>query len=192
MFWRLWNSSSDCCAKEKECSDSDGKRWRSSKLGRLALEGARVERALEDERERESERFRGVEANDEVDMLGRVKTRGGCCRIRSKPEGPSPRSSHREDLQRHSVCLLLDRDSGAAHLGRWSYSEKECVIESSVCMERLTESCSGDSQSGSTGEERGLGAPEMRLAEGDLSDTRLSAVTRSEFTHGTGTSHRPE
>ena len=52
-----------------------------------------MELALDDERERgEGERARGLRAPiEEVDIFGSVKTReGGCERIRSKPDGPSP------------------------------------------------------------------------------------------------------
>lgn len=57
---------------------------------------------------------------------------------------------------------VSNEEARSAHLGRWSYSESESrdrVIQSSVCMERLRDSRSGDSVSGSKGDDRGLGSP---------------------------------
>lgn len=66
-----------------------------------------MERAVEDEPERGEGELRWTEGaiRDDVDGFGRVSTReGGCWRIRSSPDGPSPCSSNKADLRVHVSC----------------------------------------------------------------------------------------
>jgi hypothetical protein len=79
MFCRLCRSSSDCCAKEKECNDSKGNRWRSSRSPKAWLMDIRPVCARDEELERGDGEVREVVigANDEVDRFGSVSTREG-------------------------------------------------------------------------------------------------------------------
>jgi hypothetical protein len=89
-------NSSDWWANEKECSDSDGKRLRSSVKFRVGEEGPEgmakdAVRAFGNVRLIEPDRgptegFR--EEDSEEGMVGTL--RGGCCRIRRRPDVPSP------------------------------------------------------------------------------------------------------
>ena len=89
-------NSSDWCAKEKECKDSDGNRLKSSvkfKVGEDGPEGIAIEALREfgndkviDPDRGPTEGFREEDSDD-----GRVATLdGGCCRIRLRPEAPKP------------------------------------------------------------------------------------------------------
>ncbi len=94
-FWRLWRKSSAWWAKEKECSDSVGKRERSSeKLGdagpaeKEESGAGAVTLALNDV---ERERVTTEGLRDEALEFGMVGLReGGCCRMRRRPESPRP------------------------------------------------------------------------------------------------------
>lgn len=91
-------NSSDWCANEKECNDSEGNRLRSSvklRTGEDGPEGMPIEDSREFDNVRVMEPERGAtnEAlrEDSVDSeVGRVGARRGCCRIRRKPEAPRP------------------------------------------------------------------------------------------------------
>jgi hypothetical protein len=89
-------NSSDWCAKEKECNDSDGNRVRSSV--NIVGEAGPGDKAPE-ELFREPGSVRLIEfergaidaARDELVEGGRVGARGGgCCRIRRRPDAPRP------------------------------------------------------------------------------------------------------
>lgn len=79
IFCLLCSSSSDCCAKEKECKDSNGNRWRSSRSPKAWLIDMRPVCARDEELERGDGVGRElvIGANDEVDKLGSVSTREG-------------------------------------------------------------------------------------------------------------------
>jgi hypothetical protein len=94
-FWRLCIRSSDWWANEKEWSDSEGKRDRSSeKLGDAGpLDKGMVpvcERTAVREGVRERATTEGL--REEAFELGMVGFRDGgcCCRIRCRPDKPSP------------------------------------------------------------------------------------------------------
>ena len=84
-FWRLCINSSDCVANEKECSDSLGKRVRSSpkaRVGELGAVGTEVEGCLE---------AGGVGLMfSEAARWAETPREPGCCRMRRRPEAPRP------------------------------------------------------------------------------------------------------
>lgn len=135
-------------------------------MGTLLLDGEWTERALDDELDRgDGEGRWGVGGpRDEDDMFGRVRTRDGCCRMRSNPDGPRPRSSSKGDLQNRWSASRTVVPFPRSYLGSWSYSDEresiDRVIQSSVlCVEKLRESSSGDSDSGPMVDDRGLVPP---------------------------------
>lgn len=102
--------------------------------------------------------------------MGRVRTRDGWWRIRSRPDGPSPWSlSNNGDLLRRgrdvNVCSP-GKGTNVTDLELWSYPEETLSTEPrtrSVCRESLakpdSDLDSGDSERGPNGDERGLGSP---------------------------------
>jgi hypothetical protein len=89
-------NSSDCWANENECKDSDGNRLRFSVKFNVGEEGP-DEIAIEPARDFGSESVIELDRGptdafrEEESEEGRVGARtGGCCRIRRRPEAPSP------------------------------------------------------------------------------------------------------
>jgi hypothetical protein len=88
--------SSDWCAKEKECRDSEGNRVRSSVKFSVGEEGPEF-MTTEDARVGGSARViepvrgptEGVRDEDPDDGNAGARA-GGCCRIRRRPDAPSP------------------------------------------------------------------------------------------------------
>lgn len=74
-------NSSDCVANEKECSDSEGKRVRSSPKAKVGEPGALPEGC----REVGGVMFKDAARWEDVDRRG-----PGCWRIRRRPEAPKP------------------------------------------------------------------------------------------------------
>lgn len=88
--------SSDWWANEKECSDSEGYRVRSSVKFRVGEEGPEVfakdgVRGVGRVRVMEPERGPRDGLREDEPEEGKVGARGGgCCRMRRKPDAPSP------------------------------------------------------------------------------------------------------
>lgn len=85
--------SSDWWAKEKECSDSDGNRVRSSpNVGDVGPGEVGIWLAYESMAESEADRLMLRDGlRDDAAVEGTVGGRKGACwRIRRRPEGPSP------------------------------------------------------------------------------------------------------
>ena len=96
-FWRLCINSSDWCANEKECKDSDGNRLKSSVKLRFGDEGPEVTapegvRGFERVSVREPDRGATDGAREEDSDEGIVGPPRcwGCCRMRLKPDAPIP------------------------------------------------------------------------------------------------------
>lgn len=84
-FWRLWIKSSAWWAKENECSDSQGKRDKSSESwsGEELAAGGSVPVGW-----RVGGRDTAMEAERELAALEGLVV--GCCRMRRRPEAPKP------------------------------------------------------------------------------------------------------
>lgn len=73
--------------------------------------------------------------SEEVDRFGRVKTRDGCWRIRSSPDGPSPCSfSSRGDLQKGQCSLSA---SPVPYVIAYAARRKEAAVDHPLTLEGI-------------------------------------------------------